>query len=179
MAACVVTWSVCYPFFGPAVSLEALVVPGLVFGPVLANWVLVFRHRGVKSLAPDWSWRRLAAPEAWLPALQVAVVAALGVPLVRRLGPVFLGMYAVLDALLALAWAIEGRKRILPVVIDPELSSRAESALREAGWEELAAFQLLDVRAGPLRGGRARHRGIHRSGASVGVRPYPARAAGP
>lgn len=103
-AACAVTWTVCYPFFGPVVSLMALVVPSLVFSSVLANCGLVLRNRGVKRLTVDWSWRRLAAPEAWLPPVQLAVVAALGGHMVQRLGPASLWIYAVLDVLLALSW---------------------------------------------------------------------------
>ncbi|MER6422833.1 toll/interleukin-1 receptor domain-containing protein [Streptomyces sp. NPDC001137] len=103
-AACAVTWSVSYPFLGPVVSLMALVVPNLVFNPVLANWGLVLRHRGVKRLTVDWSWRRLAAPEAWLPPVQLAVVAALGSHMVQHLGPVSVWVYIVLDVLLALSW---------------------------------------------------------------------------
>ncbi|MFI0504770.1 toll/interleukin-1 receptor domain-containing protein [Streptomyces albogriseolus] len=42
--------------------------------------------------------------------------------------------------------AIEQRKRVLPVVIDPELTRGSTSALlREHGWDDLTAFQYLSL----------------------------------
>ncbi|MFB7668721.1 toll/interleukin-1 receptor domain-containing protein [Kitasatospora sp. NPDC056138] len=41
--------------------------------------------------------------------------------------------------------AIEERKRILPVVIEPELATGTTAALRAAGWDELTEFQRLDM----------------------------------
>ncbi|MBT2417780.1 TIR domain-containing protein [Streptomyces sp. ISL-22] len=112
-AACALTWAVCCPFYGPTLALMALVVPGLVFSPVLANCGVVLRNRGFSSLELDWSWRRLAAPQAWLPAVQLAVVTALGSHFVRHLGPVFLWTCAVLDALLALSWLAAAGVRVV------------------------------------------------------------------
>ncbi|MDF9817237.1 toll/interleukin-1 receptor domain-containing protein [Streptomyces sp. SPB162] len=41
--------------------------------------------------------------------------------------------------------AIEQGKRVLPVVIDPALSSGCTAAMREAGWQDLTSYQRLDM----------------------------------
>ncbi|MES9521998.1 TIR domain-containing protein [Streptomyces capoamus] len=63
-----------------------MVLPVLVFGQGPVGYGLMWRRRGLKGVPFDWSWRRLAAPGAWLPAALLSALAALGTRLVPRMG---------------------------------------------------------------------------------------------
>ncbi len=113
-AASLAAWAVFYPFFGPFVSLTAIVLPVLVFGQGPIGYGLMWRGRGLKDVTFDWSWRRLAAPGAWLPAVLLSALAALGTRLIPSLGQASTWASALFSAATAVSWLTASGIRAAP-----------------------------------------------------------------
>lgn len=140
-AACGLSWLVCYPFFGPVLSLAALVVPSLAFSPLLVSLGFVLRHRASKDLRFSWSPKQLRVPASCFLAVQTVSATALAIHLAQPLSPHYRLAYLVAVVLSCLGGLAAHALRA-------DLGGGAQEAPRSSTPERLIVLSALASAAG-------------------------------